>query len=57
MVRHRYEMLFFGNYYHENLIIEGLFINIDINGKGFFGAQKYDIKVITREPVPSYFYL
>ena len=34
MVRHRYEMLVFGNYYHENLIIKGLIINIDINRKG-----------------------
>ena len=40
MVRYRYEMLVFGNYYHENLIIEGLFINIDINGKGFFWCPK-----------------
>ena len=40
MVRYRYEMLVFGNYYHENLIIEGLFINIDINGKGFFWCSK-----------------
>ena len=54
MVRYRYEMLVFGNYYHENLIIEGLFINIDINGKGFSGAQKYGIKVITRALIPSY---
>ena len=40
MARYRYEMIDFGNYYYENLIIEGFFINIDINGKGPFWCSK-----------------